>query len=111
VLKVPALLAELQVVLLAGQHPELPQEALPQEALLQVALLQVAQLRVRQVVQQEQLLGLLVRLLEQLELQLVQLALLQEPRVPPPQEPRVLLPLQQPLVRLLLPQLLLQWLR
>ena len=82
------LLAEPLVVLLAAQHPELPQEV----------LLQVAQLRVRQVVQQEQLLGLLVRLLEQLELRLVQLALLQVQRVPLPQVLRVpLLPLQQPL--------------
>jgi len=107
VLKVPALLAEPLVVPLAAQHLELPQGVLRQ-----VVPQPAAQLRVRQVVQQEQLLGLLVRLLEQLELRLVQLALLQEPRVPPPQEPRVLLlPLQQPLVRLLLPQLLLQWLR
>jgi len=78
--------AEPLVALLAAQLPGLLQVVLPR-AEQQPAVL----LRVRQ----EQLLGLLVRLLEQLE-----------PLVQPPQVR--LVPLQQQLVLLLLPQLLLQ---
>jgi hypothetical protein len=89
--------AEPLVALLAAQLPGLLQVVLPR-AEQQPAVL----LRVRQ----EQLLGLLVRLLEQLEPRLEQLGLQQEPLVPPPQVR--LVPLQQHLVLLLLPQLLLQ---
>ena len=72
------------MVLQAAQHLELPQGVL-----LQVVPQPAVQLRVRQVVQQEQQLALLVRLLEQLELRLEQLA----PLVRPPQVLRVQLQL------------------